>query len=37
LFDRAGTTVPYLSAAAIMTVALALAVAGVRRARFAVT
>jgi predicted MFS family arabinose efflux permease len=37
LFDRAGTTVPYMSAAAIMTVALLLAIAGVRRARFAVT
>jgi multidrug resistance protein len=34
LFDRAGTTVPYMSAAAIMTVALLLASAGVRRARF---
>jgi multidrug resistance protein len=35
LFDRAGTTVPYLSAGVIMTLALALAVAGVRRSRLA--
>jgi multidrug resistance protein len=32
LFDRAGTTMPYLSAAAVMAVALLLAIAGVRRA-----
>ena len=35
LFDRAGTTVPYMSAAAIMTLALVLATAGVRRAQIA--
>ena len=33
LFDRAGTTVPYMSAAGIIAVALVLATAGVRRAR----
>jgi DHA1 family tetracycline resistance protein-like MFS transporter len=32
LFDRLGTTVPYVSSASVMAVALALAVAGVRRA-----
>ncbi len=32
LFDRLGTTMPYVSAASIMTLALVLAVAGVRRA-----
>jgi DHA1 family tetracycline resistance protein-like MFS transporter len=32
LFDRLGTTVPYLSAASIMTLALLLSIAGVRRA-----
>ena len=35
LFDWAGITVPFLSAALIMTVALSLAIAGVSRARFA--
>ena len=32
LFDRTGTTMPYVSAASIMTLALLLAVSGVRRA-----
>lgn len=32
LFDRMGTTTPYFSAAAVMTLALLLAVAGLRRA-----
>jgi multidrug resistance protein len=32
LFDRLGTTVPYVSAASIMTLALLLAISGVRRA-----
>jgi predicted MFS family arabinose efflux permease len=32
LFDRMGTTTPYVSAAVVMSVALGLAVAGVRRA-----
>lgn len=35
LFERLGTSSPYLSAASIMTVALLLAIAGVRRAHFA--
>ncbi len=35
LFDRAGIASPYVSAAAIMMVALLLAIVGVRRARFA--
>ncbi len=35
LFDRAGIASPYVSAALIMMVALMLAIAGVRRARFA--
>lgn len=35
LFDRAGTTWPYLSSAVIMTLALALSIVGVRRARLA--
>jgi multidrug resistance protein len=34
LFDRAGATIPYISASAIIAVALVLAVAGVRRAQF---
>jgi multidrug resistance protein len=34
LFDRAGATVPYVSAASIMGVALVLALIGVRRAQF---
>ena len=34
LFDRAGATVPYVSAASIMRVALVLALIGVRRAQF---
>jgi predicted MFS family arabinose efflux permease len=32
LFERLGTTIPYVSAASIMTLALLLALAGVRRA-----
>ena len=36
LFDRAGITTPYVSAAIIMACALLLSIAGVRRARFAV-